>query len=77
MTSLDDFVELTGSLAELAGAAEIWSRLGEADMVTEMKEASLKAIKTAISVVSAQPPPEKEKEKPRGSRRPVSNKQSA
>lgn len=73
MTSLDDFVELTGSLAELAGAAEIWSKLGEADVVTELKEASLRAIKTGNSVL--QPP--QEKEKTRGSRKPVPNKQSA
>lgn len=75
MTSpLDNFVELTGSLAELAGAAEIWSRLGEAEVVTEIKQASLKAISTATSLLH---PPPQEKEKPRGgSRKPVP-KQSA
>lgn len=78
MASLEDFVELTGSTAELAGAAEIWSKLGENEVVTELKDLTLAAIKAANSAIRPpQPAAQKEKSTCRGHRKPVPTKQSA
>lgn len=53
--SLEDFGEFTAAIAELTGAVEVWSKLGQEDVVTDLKNLTTKAINKASSFFDSEP----------------------
>lgn len=66
--SLEDFGEFTASIAELTGAVEVWSKLGQQDVVDDLKKLTTKAINKATSFFDSEPA---KKPPGRGARKPV------